>query len=534
MSASPAFRTVVFFDNGDVLVYVQNKNSWEQLSGHYSLDNLPDDELRGKVQDGAVLALVSDAACGHLQVVVPNKKDQYSDDNLAKLLEKKHHIDLAAYEFASQRFPLGREEVQVSVSGVEKEVYQRIEAWLAALAAKKSWLMPFGWFVASLKAVEPALIAVVLRPDRVLVSHHYLGVDDARVIAVPDLREYAISRQAERKETHLLYLHSDAKTKEQVTKAVGESVAVHALLPEDANTDLGAVVAAVMDKGAATLGELLHFEMVENKKTKSEPALIPPAKSQPVLPEPDLPELPAAEDLPRPTLPVRVEVEVEEEPPEDAVKSAPIKAEPEPELLSVIVPTVPEPAEPVLVSQLQPSVAVEDNADRYLEVPQRSNWRGPVLVFLAVAIITGVVGGAILWSKQVWSPGPPLLPEAQLVTPTPEPTPAPTPTPVASESAQVASEVKQQTKIMVLNATGVAGLAGRVKTKLNKAGWNKVQTGNAEGAYDGATFIFTDREELIAVLAEELGVELKRAPQIKEPEAEGQAVVIILAERISP
>lgn len=532
MSPAPAFKTVVFFDEDAALVFVPDKKGWRQLEGSYSLDKLPDKQLQADIKDGSVLAVVSDAFCGHLQVVVPNKKESYSDENIGQILSEQH-IDLSVYEFASQRFPLGREEVQVSVSGIERDVYQKVEAWVSALGAKKFWVMPFGWFVSSLKPVEPALIAVVRTPERVLVSHHYLGVDDARTIPLADLRDYALARKEERKETHLVYIQADADLRRKTTKVMGEEMAVHSLLPEEGANALLAVIESVLAKGAETLGELLHFvgEEPAASKPKKEPAPVAEEKSEEeavVLPVPDAP---SAEELPKPELPAAAEAIAPPAVDEPAARTV-VEVEEEPVAPQPEVETAPPAPQLTVVSQLQGSEAIKDNTDRYLEVKQsQSRWKGPILVFLAVAIITGVVGGAVFWSRQVRPPGPPLLPPTTSVTPTPEPTVSPVPT--ASPAAVLTNAQKRATSILVLNATGIPGLAGQVKSELAEDGWTNVKTGNAQGSYEGATFVYTQKEELIPVLAKDLGFELKRATQVKESQAEDYSVVIILAERLS-
>lgn len=574
MSSAPAFKTVVFIDQDVVRVFVEEKKTWKEIEGSRSLSTLPDKALISAVGDGNVLAVVSDALCGHLQIVLPNKKEQYSDENVGKVLQAEHHIDLDVYEFASQRFPLGRENVQVSISGVEKDAYHQVESWITALGAKKFWVMPFGWFVASLKSVEPALIAVALSGEKVLVSHHYLGVDDARTIGLNDLLDYARARKEERKETHLLYIQAEPDLRRKATADMGDEVAVHPLLPDESVDPLLAVVSGVMEKGSETLNELLHFVGEERKPSEAMAAAVEPepepktkgkktkAKSEEDAKEEKVVAAVVAdaepmEDLPKPTPPVSTPIEVEpeaEKPVEmeekrssartvvEVEEDMPAKENlsPTPDVSpSVSVePSVESSSEEVtpssaLVSQLQGEGVQRDNTDRYLEMPVKSSWKGPVLVFLAVALITGVVGGAVLWSRQVLTPGPALLPEGEIVAPTPTPEPTPSPEPIVTESSQFSDAEKAEADILVLNATGIPGLAGKVKAKLAEAGWKSVKTGNAEGTYDGATFVVTDNENLIPVLEEDLGVELKQASQLKESQAQEYAAVIILAERIS-
>lgn len=131
-----------------------------------------------------------------------------------------------------------------------------------------------------------------------------------------------------------------------------------------------------------------------------------------------------------------------------------------------------------------------------------------ILIF-AITIIVGIVVGIgilLLSGKDVLK---------SEVSPTPEPTFLPTPEPIAevptaTESTQPATpsidedeevattETKDdeeeiaidKQKVLVVNATGVAGLAGKVKTALEKDGFKGIQTGNAKGKYeDAGTFV---------------------------------------------
>ncbi|MBQ6449705.1 LytR C-terminal domain-containing protein [bacterium] len=71
------------------------------------------------------------------------------------------------------------------------------------------------------------------------------------------------------------------------------------------------------------------------------------------------------------------------------------------------------------------------------------------------------------------------------------PTPEPEEVPVPEESSPEAEIVEEEEEIdpaefslKVVNATGVAGLAGKAKTALESAGFSGVQTGNAAGEYE--------------------------------------------------
>lgn len=129
--------------------------------------------------------------------------------------------------------------------------------------------------------------------------------------------------------------------------------------------------------------------------------------------------------------------------------------------------------------------------------------------------------------------------------PTPEPTLLPTPVPaeiipVASESAVIedteAEEIEkiavEKLKILVVNATGVAGYAGETKTALEKEGFVGVKTGNAKGTYDssGAFVLMADKNTaLIKTLEAASGKTLTYDEDYQTEDANGtyDAVIVL-------
>ena len=155
---------------------------------------------------------------GHLQFSQENKKSKLNEAAIKQLLEEEYDIDVEVYDLNWQSFTLSRQLVQLSVSGVEQEVLEKVRDWLVPTGAKKVWLMPFAWFISTLKSVDPALIAVLI-DNEIHVSHHYLGIDDARVLSQEDLPKYIQVRQKERKETHLLYVQSPSRKRKSIDKS---------------------------------------------------------------------------------------------------------------------------------------------------------------------------------------------------------------------------------------------------------------------------------------------------------------------------
>jgi hypothetical protein len=112
-----------------------------------------------------------------------------------------------------------------------------------------------------------------------------------------------------------------------------------------------------------------------------------------------------------------------------------------------------------------------------------------VLVFaLTIAVGLGVGYAVLKFTGGKAAPTP--TPEPVVIaTPEPEPIVESTTSANASESAAVETTPveKDKVKILVINATGVAGLAGKVKTTLTDDDFSSVTTGNAKGEYTETT-----------------------------------------------
>ncbi len=110
----------------------------------------------------------------------------------------------------------------------------------------------------------------------------------------------------------------------------------------------------------------------------------------------------------------------------------------------------------------------------------------------------------------------------------PSPTTQPSPTPDASASAQID---KAKTNILIVNATSIAGYAGKTKKSLEDAGYKNVSASNAKGEYEDGTYVLmkTKNEALIAELAKITKLKLEFDPGIttEDPKNQYQAVIVL-------
>lgn len=134
-----------------------------------------------------------------------------------------------------------------------------------------------------------------------------------------------------------------------------------------------------------------------------------------------------------------------------------------------------------------------------------------VILFLIIVVL---IMGTFLASAYFKLPLPflPLEREAKLTKTALKGSPAPIGTESATlkDSTQSATLEKEKLKITVLNGTGIAGQASKIKDLLIEIGLSKIETGNAEGANAEETVVVflptvanSVREEIISVLKEQ-------------------------------
>jgi hypothetical protein len=226
--------------------------------------------------------------------------------------------------------------------------------------------------------------------------------------------------------------------------------------------------------------------------------------------EPDQAELTVIEPTPAPPTVAEAPVAVPEKP---AVPPTPEPTAEKSEIVS-------------MAQRLHTKAVATDNQDRYVPVVAKKSWKLLFGVMLLVAIVTGVIGGAIFWSQQT------LPANTQLstnVTPTPVPTATPQPTPSPTPVPAITNPAKAGTKILLLNATGISGLASKEKARLVSLGWKKIDTGNATGSYQDAYFVSGKATaEVMTALTTDLAVSTKQVTTIKEDNAANYDVVIVI------
>lgn len=150
---------------------------------------------------------------------------------------------------------------------------------------------------------------------------------------------------------------------------------------------------------------------------------------------------------------------------------------------------------------------------------------------LGVAIVISLVGGGIVISQQALSE----KGNGQLQTPVAEATPTPTAEEVTPTPKPTAAQIDMsELTVSVVNATKIAGKAGKVATAAKKTEVKKVDSGNAKDTYEEGTYIMFAKDELSSTKekfeeATGLTFEVKEMSEKENPD-ETYDVVIVLAE----
>lgn len=101
-------------------------------------------------------------------------------------------------------------------------------------------------------------------------------------------------------------------------------------------------------------------------------------------------------------------------------------------------------------------------------------------------------------------------------------------------SEEPAADPDLSTRVLVLNSTQTAGLAGRARDNLAAAGWTAVSTGNHSGALPGSTVFYAEDDPVLLAtaraVAEQLGIELVEL----DPEQATEPITVVLERDFTP
>lgn len=475
----------------------------------------------------------------------------------------------------------------IQITAMSKENLQSISDAFHVSGITLKNMIPASFVVKAFVSIDPSLF-VLQTPNSYLLTSHYIGVEYAKTIDSSDISNLT-EELATLKDSHPHLQHvylSLAEDDESIKTAVEEVFPSQPVtIPKiKADSDTPHVLKAL------TLGyrEVIEnkfpypqFEMPESTATPSsksaveeitpivakeeevedEKETIEPVEDKKVEKDEEKEESsplqkPVAPAMVTPVVPKLIKPETSISADSDNIKSVEVKSPTvsSPVIKSPITPpavaVTPTPVAPIktISSTVTPDKEVKPVAPvtaatslntagitppastpKTTVVKKKRNIFSYILLGTVIAIVIGLVGGGIVISQSALQGG--NSQQAGQVEPIPsaEPTPMPTPTPEATPEPIAKDDVN----ILVVNATSKAGYAGTTANALKKAGYTKVQTGNAKGEYEKAgTFIMIqDTDEmkgLEAQLEKDASLTLEALTYDKTEDSAGTYDVVIV------
>lgn len=445
---------------------------------------------------------------------------------------------------------------KVQLSALEKSLLDPVkQAFGGDGQASLGQVYPLSWTLKSLISLEPS-ISVVQLGGHLYLAQHYIGVDQANDAEAQDaekLVETVKTLKGAEPNIQTLYLLSSALVEQKLKDGLKATLPIQQLASDNEEAELPSYIKQVVEASAKTLSVAdykIPVFSVEGVDLSSAPAKAAfkqkenMKKSEPTkLPEPtevggDEPELvfadntPAEEEL---TESSETSTEVESKPVDlrqfavhedleetEEAEEAEEMTEPEPEAKPVVKSKPAMKSAKVTEPEPMTKKPVIKN-DRGVNSMVRMIFIGLASFFITVGIGLGIGLGLLTFTKSGETPSAPAPTETAM--PTTQPTATPTP-------AQQINRTDYD--VLVVNATTRAGYAGEIATKLETAGFENVDSGNASGDYEPGSYVLMAEENpaLVTLLSEDTDLTLTAAADSKtvEDASNQYDIVVVLAE----
>lgn len=475
---------------------------------------------------------------------------------------------------------------KVQLSALEKSLLPPLQKACEEQKVKISNISPLSWAIKAVISLEPSLSTIQMG-SMLYLSQHYIGIDQTISFKLEDagnIVETVKTLRGAEPNIQTMYLLTNALVESDLKEKLSGTLPIQQLANvADEQEGMPAHIKQIIEATAKTLdiGDFPVPRFNLGKYVPNEEDTVPAAKPEkeqeveeptPIVEEMEVKveikkldlyedqedEKVAADeqesDLPAPSLPKAtaklaiqeevVKIETPVMPPSPLIKVAPpIQTAP------VILPSAPPQVNVVPLGYMQnqnfsphqnPQAPAAETAapTRPKVIIKNKSGTGSFLrivgitlaaLFITVGLGVGIGFGLLSYTQkkdnaldhnQVASPVASATP-VETATPTPSPSPSPSPTTVA----------KDKVKILVINATKVSGLAGKMKSKLTTAGYKTVDTGNAKGTYTTpGTFVLMSSQDqsFISTLSKDSGAALQFASTKSTEDPSGAYDVVIV------
>jgi hypothetical protein len=568
--------------------------AFRQINGEFMDDNdlIPDniDKLVSKIEPEEYHLVLPDFLFTNTIVEVADTSENKVNQLLKEDILPKLGLTKETHDIATSILTQYNQKSKVQISALEKSVLNSFRLKAIEKGIKISAVSPLSWTVKAMISLEPS-ISVIQIGSYLYLAEHYIGVDQTisfNIDETENIAETIKTLKGSESSIQTVYLLTNQLVENKLKENLSQTLPLQQLSTfAEEEKDLPSYVRQIIETSMKTLSIPdfpvpkfpLGKENTEAAKsiesepeTAAEPAPIkktepeiekPVVKSEPTvetsaLPKPQQPALEAVSTTAPAALPAAEvvttqaielittesfklfndEIDKKDEP--KTIDEAPVTAEKVETEPKVIEP----PAEPAIVEQpvvtesrepniaqfsaqgAAPSAAITPTKKVIKNTTDTSHMIKMVFLSIAVLCLTVAIGVGLglgyltfFANKNQPEPESPVV----LSSPVPSPVPSPSPSPV--------SNIDKTKPVLVVNATTIAGKAGKIKKALTDAGFTTVDTGNAKGEYKSGNILLMKEDNSTVVTemgaASGLTLTFSNKVAIEDPKEKYQAVIVL-------
>jgi len=540
--------------------------AFRQINGEFMDDNdlIPDniDKLISKIDPEEYHLILPDFLFTNTIVEVADTNENKVHQLLKENVLPELGLTKATHDIATSILNQYNQKSKVQISALEKSVLNPFRLKAIDRGIKIVAVSPLSWTIKAMISLEPS-ISVIQIGSYLYLAEHYIGVDQTisfNIEETENIAETIKTLKGSEPSIQTVYLLTNQLVENKLKENLSQTLPLQQLSTfAEEEKDLPSYVRQIIETSMKTLSipdfpvpkfplgkenpESADKVEVDKTKTETNAEEKPVMKTEPIdqaeekteLPKPQPPPEKSEPEKTEPTPAPKTIPEITAQPFKlltEEVSSVKTEAKETLEIKPVVTETqpadsapAPEPDLKQFSAQGTTTTLVTEHTKKVIKnTTDTSHMLKMVFLSMAVLCLTVAVGvGLGLGYLTFFANQDQPVPESPVVLASPSLVPSPSPSPV--------STIDKTKPVLVVNATTIAGKAGKIKKALTAAGFATVETGNAKGEYKTGSFVLMPSEN--SALTQELstasGLTLTYSNKVgvEDPKEKYQAVIVL-------